>query len=151
MSAGNNEKFFLHTLEKQFGVGVLGGKRNFNNHQQGSDKVTISVDQSIELPNGKTLLIEIDSANMAKLLVGQYVLLNGLISSEKENQVFLVVHYYKDYNPQRTEKNLHEIRRLYNSSNWLKYCAIHKNELDELVSICNTVDDFVAVIWDRAF
>ncbi|WNW05067.1 hypothetical protein [Vibrio alginolyticus] len=151
MSAGKNEKFFIEKFESAFGFGKLSGKQNFDNNQKGADKVSISVDQSIKLEDGTTILIEIDSANMAKLLVGQYVLLNGLVNPQKEQNIFLVVHYFKDYNPQRTLKNLKEIRNLYPSSNWLKYCAIHVNELDEILSNCSTVEDFSAYIRSRIY
>ncbi|WP_230836303.1 hypothetical protein, partial [Vibrio campbellii] len=92
MAAGKNEKLFVEKFESEFGAGSLGGKKSFDNNRRGSDKVSISVDQSIDLEDGTTILIEIDSANMAKLLVGQYVLLNGLITNKKKQYIFLVVH-----------------------------------------------------------
>lgn len=102
--AGKNEKKFISKFQSQYGNGKLGGKRRWGNQ----DESNISVDNCIK-KNSKEVLIEIDSGNMAKLLVGQYFLLNELIpKEEKENTdfIFVVVHYYKDYNTDRTEKNL---------------------------------------------
>ena len=101
--AGENEKRFKEWFESKYGKGVLKGKCKYND----GNKVSISVDNSIEFGD-KKILIEIDSANMAKLLVGEYVLLNELLSEEDKEKVvlFLVIHYYKDYKPERTIKNL---------------------------------------------
>lgn len=87
--AGNNEKLFKDYFESQYGTGILQGKCSYT-----KGDVYISVDNSIEYKD-KRVLIEIDSGNEAKLLVGQYTLLNVLCEEEKE-LLFVVIHYYKD-------------------------------------------------------
>lgn len=102
--AGKNEKDFESIFETYKLNGLLKGKKTYNNKKSGDEKVSISVDYRIVYDN-KEILIEIDSGNMAKLIVGQYTLLN-ILCENPENKTFIVVHYYKDYNPIRTIKNL---------------------------------------------
>jgi len=64
MPAGDNEKLFKELITRKFGENCLHGKRSFELKLDGYQKETISVDESI-LINGKTILIEIDSGNMA--------------------------------------------------------------------------------------
>lgn len=105
--AGKNEKIFVTEFNKKYKDINLEGKLVFGKR----DDVNISVDNAFSY-NNKKVLIEIDSGNMAKLLVGQYFLLNELIKKEKEEKsddteyMFVVIHYYKEYNPERTNKNL---------------------------------------------
>jgi hypothetical protein len=105
--AGKNEKIFITEFKREYSNVKLEGKLVFGNKYSAN----ISVDNSFSY-NNKKVLIEIDSGNMAKLLVGQYFLLNELIKKEKEEKnddteyMFVVIHYYKDYNPERTNKNL---------------------------------------------
>lgn len=105
--AGKNEKIFINEFEGRYGKNILKGKKFFGKREE----VNISVDNLI-FYNKRKVLLEIDSGNMAKLLVGQYFLLNELIKKEKEEKndgteyMFVVIHYYKDYNPERTNKNL---------------------------------------------
>ena len=70
MPAGGNEKKFKDFVVSKFGNSALGGKRTYSSVFDGyEEKVSISVDQSIFL-DGTSILIEIDSGNYAKLLVG---------------------------------------------------------------------------------
>ena len=118
------------------GVKLL-GKRRF-----GSGNVNISVDQSI-LHQGIEYLVEIDSGNMAKLLVGQYVLLNQLYKKGVHFPFFLVVHTYGAqrregrkpinslaYNPVRTLYNLQMVnQQLYNDAG-IPFAAVHFDSLE---------------------
>ncbi len=113
--AGSNEKLFVELLQQKIAGISLSGKQRFT-----LDNVEISADQSLT-HNGISYLIEIDSANMAKLLVGQYVLINQLYANPKENAFFLVVHTYKDYNPERTIKNLSLINKQLYSGAGIKF------------------------------
>lgn len=99
---------------KKYGKGILEQKIFLGKRED----VNISVDNSISY-NKRKVLIEIDSGNVAKLLVGQYFLLNQLIKNEEKEDIeyiFLVIHYYKDYDPKRTEKNLNLLRNCIGNS-----------------------------------
>lgn len=120
--AGTNEQRFQQLMQRS-GV-ILEGKRCF---KQGN--VQISVDESFTYQD-RQYLIEIDSGNMAKLLVGQYVLLNQLHSRTSTPPVFLVVHHYKDYNPKRTVHNLHLVNQQLYAGEGIEFGAMHVNQLD---------------------
>ena len=100
MPAGDNEKAFRGRMN-----GKIKGKLSLKS----DENVYISVDGHFEYEN-KLYLVEIDSGNQAKLLAGQYILLNVLWNDIKieetsyaiENCIFLVVHYYDSYNSDRT-------------------------------------------------
>lgn len=102
----------------------LEGRRCF---KQGS--VQISVDESLTHKDTQ-YLIEIDSGNMAKLLVGQYVLLNELHPRSGASPVFLVIHNYKDYNPKRTVHNLQLVNQQIYGGEGIAFGAMHFNQLD---------------------
>lgn len=113
--AGTREKQF-QDLIAQVDPDILKGKIDFGH----SSEVYVSVDESIELEN-KIFLIEIDASNMAKLVAGQFTLLNLLKEKQSPNSkhridcdnekelIFLVVHCYgkgsNAYNPYRSLKN----------------------------------------------
>ena len=98
------------------------------------NKTYISVDGHFEY-NNKLYLLEIDSGNEAKLLAGQYVLINALwkdicLNGKTYNIkqcVFLVVHYYKDYNPNRTINVLSKLKEEFKLS--LEFKACHENQV----------------------
>lgn len=123
IKAGTNEEKFAEIMRQKAPEVTLNGKRRFK-----SGEVSISVDQSLEY-NGIRYLIEIDSQNIAKLLVGQYVLLNHLYDQEKEKALFLVVHAYKNYEPHRTIKNLQLINKILYSDKGIPFGAIHLSML----------------------
>lgn len=153
MAAGDNEKNFLNLLEDKFGEGCLSGKRRYTLNLEGFEQVEISVDQSLILDDDRTLLIEIDSGNMAKLIVGQYALLNGMNDDCREKTAFVVVHYYtdsktnRDYAPQRTLKNINAIQHFSSGENWLKYNAIHIKEFRTLVASSNSIVELADKVW----
>jgi hypothetical protein len=102
---------------------ALAGKRRFV-----GVNVEISTDESFAR-DGTTYLVEVDSGNMAKLLVGQYVLLNALHDQGKEPSFFLVVHTYRGYNVRRTLDNLEFVNRRLFSGNGVPFGMIHLDEL----------------------
>ncbi|SOC15620.1 hypothetical protein SAMN05880501_108117 [Ureibacillus xyleni] len=141
--AGSNEVKFRNYFEGKFGQNILGGKRNY----QSDDKlVSISVDNSIQIGN-KEILIEIDSGNMAKLLVGQYVLLNQLYNRNHDG-IFLIIHYYKDqdgneYNPKRTEYNLSFVNETIYENNALTFKVFNQSSFEKLCEQCHSLQDFI--------
>ena len=132
-NATKNEKLF----NKKMG-GTLQSKKCYSKQING-DKVEISVDFHLE-HDGKLYLIEIDSANEAKLLVGQYCLLNKLFHEsqyEAKDTIFVVVHFYAGYNPQRTIKNLKFVQDLFR--NPIPFKVFHQGSIADLT-------DFLAKI-----
>lgn len=110
------------------------GKVNFGSEKD--DQVFISVDNHFEY-NGKMYLVEVDSGNEAKIIVGEYVLINLIFEECKEEDVkkfeqkdciFLVIHYYKDYNAERTKKNLKLVKEYLNSE--ICYEALSSEEFN---------------------
>lgn len=125
ITAGTNERHFQTMMQHKASDVRLLGKRRF-----ASGEVEISVDQSLE-HNGTEYLIEIDSANMAKVLVGQYVLLNQLHTKRDKTPFFLVVHTYKNYNPQRTLNNLRMINKTLYGGAGIEFGAVHLTGLSD--------------------
>lgn len=124
--AGSNEKQFLKLMKEKLPGTELKGKHRFSNGE-----VEISVDESL-IQNGITYLIEIDSGNMAKLIVGQYVLLNELYdANNKEDVFFIVVHTYKKYNSQRTVSNLTLIKERTYCGSGIRFGAMHIDTLKQ--------------------
>lgn len=123
--AGANESRFAQIMQEKAADTPLLGKRRFS-----LGDVSISVDQSL-MHDDTNYLIEIDSANMAKLLVGQYVLLNQLYGKDRENAFFLVVHVYRGYNSQRTLNNLHLINEQIYLGKGIKFGAMHIDALEK--------------------
>lgn len=120
---------------------MLEGKVNFGTIAK--DKVFISVDNHFKY-NDKIYLLEVDSGNEAKLLAGQYILINVMFnecrnenvkSAGIEKCVFLVIHCYKDYNPERTEKNLNLLKEKFELK--LDYKVIHYNDFEDENSFKN--------------
>lgn len=152
MPAGDNEKLFKDLITRKFGGDCLVGKRSFELKLDGYQKATISVDESI-LINDKTILIEIDSGNMAKLLAGQYALLNGMYEGNKPDTLFLVVHYYKDsksgklYRPERTLKNLNAIQHFNPDDNWIPFNAFNIEGFKNIVNKSATLSQLESKLW----
>ena len=120
--SGDNERRFVRLFESKAPEIHLLGKRRF-----WTGAVEISVDQSFA-DEGIEYLVEIDSANMAKLLVGQYVLLNQ-VRGRGTAAYFLVVHAYQNYNPMRTVHNLQLVNEQLYNGNGIPFGAIHLNAL----------------------
>jgi hypothetical protein len=131
--ATKNEKIFKEYFESKFGSSSLGGKKNYKDKDK---DVSISVDQSF-IANNRTVLIEIDSGNMAKLLVGQYLLINELSKLAPENTAFVVVHFYKDYNPERTKKNLDLVSNNLYEGKAIPHYSLTFEQFKEVCENCN--------------
>ena len=58
-------------------------------------------------------LIEIDSNNVAKIIFGQYLLLNKA-TDLPQNPFLIIIHCYKGYNVDRTNKHLDYAKEVYN-------------------------------------
>lgn len=123
--AGSKEETVFSVLREKVSGLVLSGKRRFQ-----TENVEISTDESFTY-NGVNYLVEVDSGNMAKVLVGQYVLINALQGPEKERSFFIVVHTYKKYNPQRTLSNLAFVNQQFFANAGVPYGVIHLNSLKQ--------------------
>lgn len=152
--AGENEADFRRTFVEKFGAGILNGKRQYEFKFPDYEKVVTSVDETIALPDGRLILVEVDSGNMAKLLAGHYALLNGLCKADRNQTLFLVVHYYVDrsnnnkpYTAHRTMKNLHAIQSFAPGTNWLPYNAINMEDMRVVIAESRDIIDFAAHIW----
>lgn len=159
MPAGDNEKKFRDMVVKKFGNNALGGKRAYSSVFDGyAEKVSISVDQTLFLSDGTSILIEIDSGNYAKLLVGQYALLNGIYRGGHGDTLFLVVHCYKastkgdakEYSPVRTMKNLNAIQKINPQVVWMPYAAVTLSQFESIVSMTQSVEELSAYLWGLA-
>ena len=129
--AGDNEKDFIMFMKQKSSI-KLQGKKVFGKRNE----VNISVDNYFEL-DGKRVYVEIDSGNMAKLLVGQYTLLHSLSKGDK-NSIFFVIHYYKGFNAEITKKNLDYVRNNIFKNDGMKFLATH-------------IDDFKKEFSDNEF
>jgi hypothetical protein len=131
--AGSNEAKFLALFSDRFSTISL------NEHPRYVDPDTgtvISVDfaaPSLSNP----LLVEVDSGNEAKLLVGQYTLLNELYDGDKEKALFLVIHFYKKYNPHRTIKNFRLINKAIYQNQGLNFCVLSFDEFKVMSKGCS--------------
>jgi hypothetical protein len=122
-AAGDNERLFEALFEERAPQTSLLGKRRYVR-----GNVEISVDQSFTHA-GTTYLVEVDSGNMAKLLVGQYLLLNCLLSPSDRPAFFVVVHTYKKFNPTRTIANLSLVNQELLQGKGIPFGAIHISSL----------------------
>ncbi|CAI8856760.1 putative mRNA-degrading endonuclease RelE of RelBE toxin-antitoxin system [Pseudomonas sp. IT-P258] len=154
MPAGDNEKKLRRLVLERFGEKALSGKRSYASFIDGhDDKVYISVDDTIFLPDGSAILIEVDSGNYAKLIAGQYALVNGLFDGVREKTLFLVVHFYKsskdkkEYTSGRTIKNLNAIQKFNPEAVWLPYAVLTFSEFSEIVSISNSIEELCTALW----
>jgi hypothetical protein len=124
VTAGTNERRFKELMLRASGVTLLGKRRFWDGD------VEISVDESLKYQDTE-YLIEIDSANMAKLLVGQYVLLNQLHKTRYLPQFFLIIHAYKNYNPMRTVHNLELVNQQLYQGKGIEFGVIHFDQLQD--------------------
>ncbi len=137
MRAGTNEALFKRLIRDRFGL-VLLGKRAWRNPPPYS--VGISVDETIETEDYR-LLIEIDSGNYAKLLVGQYMLINALNgeSSDHRKDIFVVIHYNgvnteNPFNPERTRMNLRLCNQTFLSGDGIPFLVFNIGGFNEFIS-----------------
>lgn len=99
MAALENEKRILSKLNQTYSLDLeksTSGKIK--------DDLQVSVDFIWEI-NGVKILFEVDSYNAAKIVFGQYVLLNHT-KEYQNNCILIVIHCYKNYNSERTKKYL---------------------------------------------
>jgi hypothetical protein len=99
MAPLENEKRILSILNQTYSLDIEKSKSG-----KIKDDLQISVDFIWEL-NGIKILFEVDSYNAAKILFGQYVLLNHT-KEYQNNCILIVIHCFKNYNLKRTEKYL---------------------------------------------
>lgn len=123
--AGENERRFEKLFREHAPSTELNGKKRYKRGE-----VEISVDQSF-MHSDVEYLVEIDSANMAKLLTGQYVLLNQLYSGDKAKAFFVLVHTYRKYNPTRSTNNLELINKELYSGKGIAFGALHIDQLSQ--------------------
>ena len=151
--AGTRERQFIDFCN-QIDNKLLSGKISFTDKEYAE----VSVDNSIILGNA-VILIEIDSSNQAKLVAGQYTLLNILRSKpltkyedivKGKELVFFVVHCFGNdargnrYNPERSRRNFSLINREAFSNAGLKYGSIH---IDDIINDnINTREKLLSVI-----
>lgn len=140
-AAGNNEAEFKSIIESKFGE-IFNGKRIWRDNES---QVEISVDQTIETDDFN-LLIEIDSGNYAKLIVGQYILLNELHDCSDKKPVFIVVHFYNrntdtPYNPQRTIRNLNFINQRVFSKNGIPFLVFNLRTFNHFLTQINSLKE----------
>ncbi|MDN3559253.1 hypothetical protein [Vreelandella neptunia] len=136
--AGENEHRFEQLFQRYAPNTALNGKKRYKR-----DNVEISVDQSF-IHEGVEYLVEVDSANMAKLLTGQYVLLNQLYTGNKAHAFFLLVHTYRAYNPRRTINNLELINKEVYGGTGIAFGAVHIDQLSE--GWADDVSSFLAML-----
>lgn len=120
---------------------LLSGKIIFKDKHK--NNVQVSVDNSIVLDN-HVILIEIDASNQAKLVSGQYTLLNLLKDSplnksaelvKDKELIFVVIHYYgtssskSKYNPNRSINNFKFIKDNLFKNDGINYNSIHIEDL----------------------
>lgn len=140
IKAGTREKQFID-LCNAIDDKLLSGKMSFEN----SERVYVSVDNTIVLDN-EIILIEIDASNQAKLVSGQYTLLNLLKDKPSKRYkdivkgkslIFFVIHCYgssdknNKYNPDRSKNNFKLINQLAFRNNGLKFGSIHIDDLTD--------------------
>lgn len=136
--AGTNEKKFRELFSSVFGEDILKGGETFKSSLA---DVSISVDETIQI-GGKKILFEIDSGNYAKLLVGQYVLLNQIID-DFEEVLFVIIHYYKDYNEERTQKNLKFIDNTLYKHKGLQFKVYTVTSFETKIRCYETIEEYV--------
>lgn len=132
-----NERKFRRAFSRHFGPDALGEKIKWPTGAT-RDEVSITADACVPIED-KTVLVEIDSGNAAKLLIGQYVLLSDFCETNREKTLFLVVHYYKNYDTNRTIKNFQYIAQHILGHKALMFVVLGKNEFWQICRNVNTV------------
>jgi hypothetical protein len=125
-AAKDNEKIFLELFNEKVRGAMLSEQKTFAIKDEKKRKLSSSVDYYFE-HNNRQILVEIDSYNMAKVLVGQYLLLNQFRDEALTNPLFLVVHTYKNYEPERTIKYLEHVKDKVLQGKGMPFGVIHIN------------------------
>ncbi|WP_318473459.1 hypothetical protein [Photobacterium leiognathi] len=128
--AKDNEKAFISLFNEKVEEITLENQKFFSIKDSRSRRLSSSVDHYFER-EGYQVLIEIDSYNMAKVVVGQYQLLNLLRDDSLTNPIFLIVHTYSKYNPERTIKYLEYIKDNTFSGRAIPFGVIHLDKFKE--------------------
>lgn len=89
-----------------------------------NNEIKTSVDFKFKLDN-VNFLFEVDSNNVAKIIFGQYLLLNK-VENLPENPFLIIIHCYKGYNTRRTNRHLDYAKEVYNCC--IPYIAFTKDE-----------------------
>ena len=131
-----NERNFWRRLNHKNGAICIPGHAKYPPKAKKSDP-SISIDGKIAVGK-RCILIEIDSGNAAKLLIGQYVLLNLFYRGGRNKTLFLVVHYYKGYNAERTRKHFEFVAREVLQRKALPFVVFGKQDFFSLWSASRT-------------
>ncbi|MDE3243080.1 MAG: hypothetical protein KGO52_10215 [Nitrospirota bacterium] len=142
-----NEDAFRARITRQFGSDALKGKRRYSTGVSKAD-VRISVDESLEIDD-RLVLVEIDSGNAAKLLIGQYILLSVFEKRARDKVLFVVVHYYDKYNADRTAKNFQFIATSVLAEQALPFVALHESDLWTLLDGARSLEELWAKLTLR--
>jgi hypothetical protein len=97
MAALDNEKRILSKLNQTYSIDIKKATS-----VKIKDDLEVSVD-FIWKDKDLTFLFEIVSYSAAKIIFGEYVLLNQ-VKAYKSNCILVIIHCYKKYNIERTEK-----------------------------------------------
>jgi hypothetical protein len=89
-----------------------------------SESIKTSVDFKLNLGD-INFLFEVDSNNVAKIIFGQYLLLNRA-KDLPEYPFFIVIHCYKKYNVERTIKHLNYAREAFGCT--ILFAVLTENE-----------------------
>ena len=144
--AGGNELSFRTTLGSKFGKDLLLGKRAF---RIGSQSIATSVDEHF-IVDDLTVLWEIDSGNAAKLVLGEYVLLNEVTRLGTDPQSCLViVHFYKGYNAVRTTGYASFVRDSVYGGHGLPVVAVSWPDLQIMVGRAQSPEQLVVSLFGR--
>jgi hypothetical protein len=117
----SNEKKLQEIFQK------LGKSKTF---RLADNTIKTSIDFTL-VENNKTYYIEVDSYNMAKCVLGQYVLLNQTDKIDKKNSIFVVIHFYNGYDPERTINHLNLAKNKLNCT--LPFAVFHIDNLKDKV------------------
>jgi len=129
-AAKDNEKIFLKLFSEKVSGTTLSEQKTFAIKDEKRRKLSSSVDCYFEHDN-RQILVEVDSYNMAKVLVGQYLLLNQFRDEALTNPLFLVVHTYSNYKPERTIKYLEHVKDKVLQGKGMPFGVIHINTLQD--------------------
>ena len=99
MAALDNEKRILSKLNQTYSIDIKKATS-----VKIKDDLEVSVD-FIWKDKDLTFLFEIDSYSAAKIIFGEYILLNQ-VKAYKSNCILVIIHCYKKSNIERTEKYL---------------------------------------------
>lgn len=101
-------------------------------------KVETSIDFQIE-HEGKIYLFEVDTYNTAKVLFGQYLLLNNYID-EPEKYVYIPVHYNLKFNIIHSYNHLDYAYKKLNCK--IRFIIFDQNSIKDLLKKSKTKEDF---------